>query len=150
MSTNYTERDRAYYLANRERINTRSREWSRNNRDKVNAAARKRRKENPEKSREARKRQYWRNPEKWRAQASAKSLMRLYGLSVEDYLTLLSKQGGVCAICGVAPTTRKLAVDHNHDTGKNRGLLCDNCNNGLGRFKDDPTRLRSAASYLGG
>jgi hypothetical protein len=61
-------------------------------------------------------------------------------------------QNGVCAICGSPPTgTRShglLAIDHCHDTLKIRGLLCNNCNNGLGRFKDNPDSLRKAADYL--
>jgi hypothetical protein len=63
---------------------------------------------------------------------------------------MLSEQSGVCKICGEPCPTYKhaLAVDHNHTTGKVRGLLCNNCNNGLGRFRDNPQYLRAAADYL--
>lgn len=81
-------------------------------------------------------------------------LMRSFGLSVEDYDALLKSQNGTCAICGQPETiTRKgkpmpLSVDHCHTGNHVRGLLCGNCNNGLGRFEDDPERLRRAAIYL--
>jgi hypothetical protein len=75
-----------------------------------------------------------------------------YALSPEQYDALLKAQGGGCAICGCLPegNTRyaKLSVDHDHDTGQIRGLLCDLCNRGVGAFRDDPDRLRAAAANL--
>lgn len=66
------------------------------------------------------------------------------------YLELLSRQGGRCAICGMesCSTNRAFAVDHCHDTGKIRGLLCFHCNTGLGKFKDSPELIQSAHDYL--
>ena len=81
-------------------------------------------------------------------------LRRTYGLGLEDYLRLLSSQGGGCAICGKTPEQerRNLAVDHDHTTGRIRGLLCALCNHRLiGRHRiglDSPARLRAAANYL--
>jgi hypothetical protein len=77
----------------------------------------------------------------------------LYGIEPEEYFALLESQGGVCAICKLPPKgthsrNKYLHVDHNPKTGLVRGLLCDSCNNGLGRFEDDPERLRRAADYL--
>lgn len=78
--------------------------------------------------------------------------MKLYGLTVEEFEEIERQQGGVCRICQCPPTGRRnggrLHVDHDHETGEVRGLLCYHCNNGLGRFKDDPELLRSAAKYL--
>ena len=74
--------------------------------------------------------------------------MRRRGLTPDDYLALLAKQGGVCAICGVRPNKKRLALDHCHKTDKLRGLLCDTCNRGLGMFHDDPLRLYAAIEYL--
>jgi hypothetical protein len=55
----------------------------------------------------------------------------------------------VCEICGDPPEAkRRLAIDHNHQTGKLRGMLCHTCNLGLGAFKDDVLRIHKAAMYL--
>jgi hypothetical protein len=70
-----------------------------------------------------------------------------YGMSMEEYNALLTKQNGTCAICKL-PDTKMLSVDHNHLTGQIRGLLCDPCNRGLGFFGDSPTRLEAAYHYL--
>lgn len=73
-----------------------------------------------------------------------------YGLTAEAYRALWESHDGRCAICGNEPTGQKrhLSVDHDHDTGKVRGLLCNGCNSALGHLKDDPTRCEAAASYL--
>lgn len=75
-----------------------------------------------------------------------------YGLTPEDYQALLDRQGGGCAICGKTDgtngTQKHLPVDHHHGTGAVRGILCKNCNQGIGLFKEDPSRLRKAADYL--
>ena len=75
----------------------------------------------------------------------------LYGLSEERYAELLTAQDGRCAICQTDEWGGKHGVphvDHDHATDEVRGLLCDACNNGLGRFADAPERLRAAAAYL--
>lgn len=71
-----------------------------------------------------------------------------YGLSDEDHAALLQQQDGVCAVC--REEGRPLVVDHNHRTGAVRGLLCADCNIGIGRLRDNPDYLRAAAEYLGG
>ena len=76
-----------------------------------------------------------------------KRLQKHYGLSDEDYDTLLAKQGGACAICRRRPRGR-LCVDHCHLTGMVRGLLCRKCNLGLGCLVDDAASLISAFAYL--
>jgi hypothetical protein len=72
-------------------------------------------------------------------------LKRRYGITAEEADALLEAQGGVCAICKVAPAAH---VDHDHATGAVRALLCFNCNGGLGQFKDDPLLLHAAAYYV--
>jgi hypothetical protein len=81
------------------------------------------------------------------------NLRRLYGLSIEQYDALLASQGGGCAICGERGDggrwRRRLHVDHDHRTGKVRGLLCHGCNVGVGHFDDSPELMQRAAAYLG-
>src|SRR4051794_3974714 len=72
-------------------------------------------------------------------------LTRRYGISAVEADLMLEAQGGMCAICGSAPAAH---VDHDHETGAVRQLLCFNCNGGLGQFKDDPAALRAAADYV--
>jgi hypothetical protein len=78
------------------------------------------------------------------------ALKRNYGLSPVDFTSLLKKQGGKCAICSSTNPGGKgnFHVDHDHETGQVRGLLCADCNMGLGKFKDSVGVLKAAASYL--
>lgn len=85
-------------------------------------------------------------------------LMTIFNISLQEYNLLLNKQNKVCAICLKNEITvdnrtnkvKNLAVDHCHKTGKVRGLLCANCNIGLGKFKEDFKNLNSAIEYLKG
>jgi hypothetical protein len=76
----------------------------------------------------------------------------LFGLTIEQYATMLTEQKGVCAICGKPPIregkTCCLDVDHDHVTSKVRALLCKDCNLVLGNAHDKPDVLRKAAEYL--
>lgn len=79
-----------------------------------------------------------------------KNRLRVYGITIKQYEEMLKRQGGCCAICGgINENGRRLAVDHDHETGKNRGLLCDKCNLAIGLF-GDIARLASAIKYLSG
>jgi hypothetical protein len=72
-----------------------------------------------------------------------------YKLTQEEYDALIAKALGECAICKERPPEgKRLVIDHNHLTNKIRGLLCHNCNAGLGFFKDSSHRLREAVRYL--
>lgn len=71
--------------------------------------------------------------------------MRHYGLTDETFQALLSRAAGRCQICN---EVEPLQIDHNHATGKARGMLCRWCNNGLGFFRDNPEVIESAARYL--
>ena len=72
-------------------------------------------------------------------------LKRRYGIGADEFDELVRQQGGVCAICGRADPEH---VDHDHETGAVRGILCFNCNGGFGQFRDSIDALLSAASYL--
>jgi hypothetical protein len=69
----------------------------------------------------------------------------LYGLTPVEHADLVARQKGLCAICN---EPKDLCIDHDHKTGQVRGLLCTNCNLGIGNLKDDPEILRKAIAYL--
>ena len=76
-------------------------------------------------------------------------LKNRYGIVEFDYDVLVAAQDNKCAICGTGPGKKRLDLDHCHTTKRIRGLLCNNCNRGLGHFKDNPTLLVKAVEYLG-
>lgn len=71
-----------------------------------------------------------------------------YGLTPEGFTALYVSQDGRCAVCQTSKTSRELDVDHCHETGKVRGLLCGPCNRGIGQLKDDPSLVMAAAIYI--
>ena len=77
-------------------------------------------------------------------------LKKQYGITLETYRIMLENQNYSCAICGEKEKVvgRSLAVDHCHNSGKVRQLLCGNCNQALGKFKDSPELLEKAKAYL--
>lgn len=75
-------------------------------------------------------------------------LKRKYGISLEEYNIRLEEQDFSCLICNGEEIDRQLAVDHDHKTGKVRGLLCGSCNRALGLFKDSPELMEKAINYL--
>lgn len=102
------------------------REYSRANRQRLNAKAYKWAKTHPERIKVV-KRRY------------------LYGIEPEEVQAISNAQDGLCKICRKAPGTN---LDHNHETGQVRGLLCGDCNRALGLFRDDIQRLEGAIFYL--
>ena len=88
--------------------------------------------------------------------ARKSALKRQYGITIEEYDDILLNQNGVCAICRLPESQRSnprgaidsLRVDHNHTTGRIRGLLCSKCNFGLGHLNDDIRLLERAIEYL--
>lgn len=96
---------------------------------------------------------YWRkqNPDK----AKNADLRRSYGITLAEYETMLAAQNGNCAICKGPERTRdkdggprRMPVDHDHETGKVRGLICTHCNRALGMFKDNIQILKAAIAYV--
>lgn len=109
-----------------------ARMWYQKNREKLIERARQWRLKNPEKSSANSIRYYTKDKDRsnnWR-------IRRLYGISLADYNTMFEAQNGVCKICGTPPDSngkiKRLHIDHDHKTGKVRGLLCVTCNTGLG------------------
>jgi hypothetical protein len=89
------------------------------------------------------------------ARAELTRRIKSFGITIDEYIEMLREQEEVCAICkqpeeiGVpGQKMRVLSLDHDHDTGKLRGLLCGTCNKALGGFRDDPAILESAMKYL--
>lgn len=136
------------------------------NREKVIERVAKKYKENPDISRERARKYYqenrtnpqflenkkrdmrrWidRNPEKRRIY-TRNSKIRAYGISPERYHEMLKEQGNCCAICE-QPSKRAMSIDHDHKTGKVRGLLCDPCNLSLGHIEKDGF-LEKALKYI--
>jgi len=111
------------------------------------ARARRWKRENPERAR-AKQREYLDSGRKqiWDRQSHLK---RKYGITIADYDRMFEEQNGVCAICGEPrPEARTLHVDHDHETGVIRGLLCFRCNNALGDFREEYELFQRAADYL--
>jgi hypothetical protein len=129
------------------------------------------RRANPEKVREIQKRSYerikedpdrivklrdWQKAyrEKNRETLVARERQRKFGITHAEYAELHHKQGGVCAICKKPETAtrhgkvKSLAVDHCHATGRIRGLLCADCNTGIGKLKEDKSIFLAAIQYL--
>ncbi len=83
---------------------------------------------------------------------ASRNLKTKYGITLEDYDRMLEDQGGCCKVCGTdepgGGKSGRFHVDHNHSTGKVRGLLCNGCNIGLGGLKDSPEVLAKALTYL--
>lgn len=96
------------------------------------------------------------NAERHARTRHAWDLRNLYGTTPEHYAAMHEAQGGKCAICREEPKARhgtngatyRLSLDHCHDTGRVRGLLCNDCNRAIGLLKDDPSLLREAINYL--
>ena len=80
--------------------------------------------------------------------ARKRALWILYRLTPDEYNSILAFQGGVCAGCGEAPHGRALAVDHDHKTGRIRGLLCWLCNRAIGILRDNATAASRLGVYL--
>ena len=93
---------------------------------------------NPEKVKETR--------EKYKTTGQQKHRASHYGITPEEYDAMLLGQGGCCLICGIS--NRKLVIDHCHNTGLIRGILCLNCNAGIGMLNDDLKLLHQAIWYL--
>lgn len=120
--------------------------------DKVREEKRLYRLRHPDVIRAAKKRYRLRHPEKIRRSQRKHSLRWKYGMTLADY-DRMAVAG--CAICGTHPDpdaldrrVQVLHADHDHFTGQFRGLLCRDCNMGIGFLKDDPTILRRARQYL--
>ena len=91
------------------------------------------------------------DPEGHRRRSHKSVLKNRFGMTVEEYDAMVAAQGGACAICKQPETAAgktRLSVDHCHESGEVRGLLCSRCNNAIGLLMDNPEYCLAAASYL--
>ena len=151
-------READYRDRNRERMRARDNSKNATRREQQRAATRRYYQNNTEKIK-AKARARWANmSSEERAAATEHNAhykrLRAFGISRERYEVMITEQGGGCAVCGCHPgktpgnmQKRFLSVDHDHDTGKVRALLCDSCNICLGRLGEDPERIDALASY---
>lgn len=166
---------RKYYAANRDEIIAYSKEYAAAHKEEIAAKKAGYNRLNYEKSksdRAAKAKEYRKDPKvkerlrqnsvRWRAnnqekqqiQRHASNLRVKYELTIEQYLALSLECKGLCNICGepetrvIKGTLAKLCVDHCHKSGEIRGLLCNDCNVGLGKFKDNVRSLERAIAYL--
>lgn len=106
-----------------------NRQWHRANRARVNEVKSEWSKKNPDKVKNT-------------------SLKKSYKIDLIEYNNMLTKQNNKCAICSEESAVKCLAVDHDHKTGKIRGLLCNRCNTGLGMFRDNIDLIILSGMYL--
>jgi recombination endonuclease VII len=137
------ENGRLWREAHREKSRASSRAWRKANPEEVKRLnAEWRARHTPEELSE-------RDSEAYRRYRRAHHINKKFGLSTEQYEAMLVAQSNHCKLCPKRDLPNKrLAVDHDRKTGKIRGLLCADCNRGIGLFGDDPQRLRNAADYL--
>ena len=130
--------------------------WREKYPERYNSYMRKWRKDNPDKQQAISKRSYnkVKDLDSTRKIHRKAHLKANFGLTLEEYDMRLSSQNGVCAICGNPETSlrrgsiKSLDVDHNHETGQIRGLLCSACNASLGLMREDPARLEAMIRYI--
>jgi hypothetical protein len=105
------------------------------------------REKNPERYRSTQQAYKAKNRQRIQQQNRERHLRKKYGLSLGEFESLVDQQLGRCAICKI-DLGSDLHVDHEHVTGRIRGLLCGKCNKAVGLLNDDPTLIRAAARYL--
>ena len=122
------------------------RRWEQANPEKFNAAAKRRRDARPDQYRAAAAKWRRENPEK----VHANNIRNYYGIEADEYHRRLDEQGRRCACCGVDSNgeRRRFYVDHCHETGRIRGLLCHKRNSGIGALGDNVEGLKKALAYL--
>lgn len=138
---------RKYTDAHRDRRNANHREYCKRHPDRVLARKRKYREAHPEVFKRLQKAFYDRNPGKHRWYL----VKSKYGITEQEWTTLFVSQGSCCAICGATCPGVNNAIwqtDHDHNTGKIRGILCHGCNLSIGQFSDSPNTICKAIAYL--
>ena len=142
---------------NTDKVKKNTQKWYLKNKKKSNLLNKKWRNDNPNKEKERVKRWHknnrdrikiWveNNPERVKEIQHRSKLKRNYNLTVEEYKQLLQFQKNKCGVCGIILTMP--CIDHDHQTGKIRGILCNSCNTGLGMLGDNLDNIINAFNYL--
>jgi hypothetical protein len=162
---------REYYKKNKNRLNERKREYRKKNKDKIREQGKKYHEKNKDRIKEYNKKnkdriknkakeyyeknkdniKNYREKNKDRIKEQRREYcIKKYNISKRDYDNILLYQNNKCAICHdeLNKSIRSPPVDHCHNSGKVRGILCHKCNTGLGFFKENPEILESAIRYL--
>lgn len=143
----HKEEKKQYYQSHKEEINQHSKQYRDTHKEEL-----KQYNKQYNQSHKEEKNQYRKSHKEERKQANKQyNLKKTYNLSIDQYNQMLAEQNYKCKICGVDEVNagkNGLVVDHNHKTGKIRGLLCDGCNKGIGFLKEDPALFDSAKDYL--
>jgi hypothetical protein len=147
MSKKYSKQ---YYKTHKEEIKKRSKEYYNSHKEEKKDYQRKYHHNNIEDRKIYKKKYDANNKEKSHKRFRNFDLKRKFGITVEQYKLMFDKQEGKCNICERHQNEfkRALAVDHDHKTGRIRGLLCYKCNQGLGHFNDDINLLLKAIEHL--
>ena len=124
-------RRKAWYAENRDREIERVKQWQVENADRYK-----------------RRQEAYKQSGRKRIADRKSHLKRTFGLTEGDYERILAEQGGGCAICGRLPSSRNLHIDHDHESGVVRGLLCFACNVAIGHLRDDPMIAIKLIDYL--
>jgi hypothetical protein len=151
--------ERVHRNNNKEKINAYVREWKSEHKDSVKVGHKKYRENNADTLLSKHREYNSNNREKINLNnriynythpdsKMSTHLTNRYKITKTEYDNMFSLQNGVCAICGNTGGKKRLCVDHNHITGKIRGLLCDGCNVGIGRLKDSVSLVEKALDYL--
>jgi hypothetical protein len=140
------------YIKNKDKMISKGKVWYENHKEKVSQERKREYASSPEireKCKERARRRYREKPEQVRFEQRRKHLRVSYGLTVEKYNEMVASQQGRCAICSGLPTLHgRLYVDHDHDAGKVRELLCHSCNIALGMLKDRLDLCEKVIEYL--
>lgn len=138
-----------YYQKHKEKYDKKNKQWIKDHPDEFRAIQKKYLATEKGKQATHKKQKKFQGSKKDKIRHRKCNLKRMYGLTLEDYDQMFEQQNGVCAVCGgLATGGKRLVVDHCHITGKIRGLLCGNCNIGIGNMQDNVDILAQAIIYL--
>lgn len=146
-----------YYITNQDHIKQRVKKYKQANPDKVNQWNKEHDERRPDLKKERQARNHKRHYSERKERIRDNALQRLYGISLRAYEDLVEAQHGLCAICQLPPPKREvrnggiaeaLCVDHDHETGKIRRLLCPDCNLAIGCIEKNRTLLPMMLQYL--